>query len=444
MAYLLFVVYGSLVPFDFHPRPLELALKNFWHIRYLQLGMASRADWVANLLLYIPLPFLWLGCANGQGRSAPAAFFTLIIFLLCVALSIVIEFSQQFFPPRTVSLNDLLAECAGTVTGIGLWWASGDQVARLLESLVAQRKSAAYAGLTLYAIGYLAFSLFPYDFLISANEIRAKFASGLFHWLPSQSACGGTLRCSAKLVAEAVAVAPLGMLLGVISRKRSRQLLWSAAWLGGGLGLMIETLQFFLVSGVSLAVSVFTRVIGVAAGAAAGETLRLTSLWPMLYLLRPFMPLACVSYVALLAAVTWLGKGPVMGFAEGMERLKDIHVMPFYYHYYTSESAALTSLLAVATMFAPLGILYWIWRVTMMREFVLRGAIKAAFWGGIVSAGIELGKLFLHSARPDPTDVVIGSVSAAVGFIAVSLCTKATLSLETTDEEAGSRVSHSS
>lgn len=441
IAYLLFVVYGSLVPFDFHPRSLDLALKDFRHIRYLKLGMDSRADWVANVLLYIPLPFLWLGCASRQRRYALEVIASVLLFLFCVTLSVAIEFTQQFFPPRTVSLNDILAEIAGTIIGVVLWWAAGDKVRRLLESLVAQGKSAAYAGLTLYTIGYLAFSLFPYDFLISTNEIRAKFASGFLHWLPSRAACGGTLRCSAKLVAEAAAVAPLGLLLGVVSRKRRGQLIWSAAWVGGWLGLIIETLQFFLVSGVTMAASVFTRVVGVAAGAAAGNTLKRTSLWPLLYLLRPFMPLAGALYVIVLGGVTWLGKGPLLGVNEGIKRLHEIRFMPFYYHYYTSESAALTSLFAVAIMFVPLGISYWVWRVTMMREFVFRGAIKAAFMGAVISAGIEVGKLFLRNARPDPTNVLIGSVSVVVGFIAASLCTKATLSPGAMDGDPAARVS---
>jgi VanZ family protein len=441
LAYLLFVIYGSLVPFDFHPRPLVFALREFLHIRYLHLGMDSRADWVANLLLYIPLPFLWLGAVSRQGRSVLAAFFSLMICLLCVALAIGIEFAQQFFPPRTVSLNDILAEIAGTILGIVLWWAAGDKVGRLLESLVAQGKSAAYAGLTLYTIGYLAFSLFPYDFLISANEIRAKFASGFLHWLPSRAACGGTLRCSAKLVAEAAAIVPLGLLFGVVSRKSKGQLVWSAAWIGGWLGLIIETLQFFLVSGITLAASVLTRVIGVAAGAAAGEGLKRTSLWPLLYLLRPFMPLAGAVYVILLAGVTWLGKGPIVGLEEGIKRLNEIRFMPFYYHYYTSESAAITSLFAVAIMFVPLGIQYWVLRVTTMREFVLRGVINAAFMGAVISAVIELGKLFLRSARPDPTNVLIGSMSVAIGFIAASLSTKATLNLGAMDGDPAAHAS---
>ena len=55
-----FVIYGSLVPLNFQPRPLAEAIDAFRNIRYLNLDIASRADWVANILLFVPLAFLTL------------------------------------------------------------------------------------------------------------------------------------------------------------------------------------------------------------------------------------------------------------------------------------------------------------------------------------------------------------------------------------------------
>jgi VanZ family protein len=428
LAYMVFVIYGSLVPFDFRPRSLDSALRSFMQMRYLRLGADARADWVANILLYIPLSFFSLGYAVRRGNRVFNLCLSIAVFIFCAALGVVIEFAQQFFPPRTVSLNDLFAEVGGTLIGITLWWASGERLRQLTESLLVAGKSAAYAGLMLYTIGYFGFSLFPYDFVISAEEIRAKVGGALFHWLPSRSACGGTLRCSAKLMAESAAAAPLGLLIGVVSTKQGVSLIRSSAWIGGWLGLVIEALQVFLVSGISLGISVLMRVIGVAAGAAVGELLKQTRLWPLLYLLRPFVPLVGAAYFILVAAVTWFGKGPLLSLAAGLKRVSEIQYMPFYYHYYTSESVAMTSVFAVAVMFVPVGILYWIWRITIMREFILRGAMQAFLLAAIVGSFIESGKLFLSSARPDPTNVWIGALSATAGFLAASLCTRASLS----------------
>src|SRR5258705_6225051 len=70
VCYLLFVVYGSLVPLEFHPRPLETAWRDFLAASYLVLGVESRADWVPNILLYMPLAYLLSAALAGGSRSA--------------------------------------------------------------------------------------------------------------------------------------------------------------------------------------------------------------------------------------------------------------------------------------------------------------------------------------------------------------------------------------
>src|ERR1700741_2216242 len=108
--YFVFVVYGSLVPLKPVPIPFDEAWYRFQHIQTLRLGILSRADWVANLLLMIPLAFLWLA-ALGRGRGvAPRGALSAVVWSACVALALAIEFTQLYFPQRTVSVNDLVAE----------------------------------------------------------------------------------------------------------------------------------------------------------------------------------------------------------------------------------------------------------------------------------------------------------------------------------------------
>ena len=61
VCYLIFVIYGSLVPLEFQAISRTEALRRFSEIPWLDLGIASRADWVANCLLFIPLAFLAQG-----------------------------------------------------------------------------------------------------------------------------------------------------------------------------------------------------------------------------------------------------------------------------------------------------------------------------------------------------------------------------------------------
>ncbi|HBU29082.1 MAG TPA: hypothetical protein DEB56_05035, partial [Thiobacillus sp.] len=55
LAYSAFVLYGSLVPLEFRAIPWDEAVAQFAAMPFLRLGIGSRADWMANLLLFIPL-----------------------------------------------------------------------------------------------------------------------------------------------------------------------------------------------------------------------------------------------------------------------------------------------------------------------------------------------------------------------------------------------------
>src|SRR5206468_9286760 len=122
--------YGSLVPLDFRSEPLTAAWTAFLKTPYLHLGVGSRADWVANLLLYMPLGFFatgWVATASRQRAMAA----NILVFMSCVLLAVAVEFTQLFFPPRTVSLNDILAETLGTCVGIAVWGYAGERLAQL-------------------------------------------------------------------------------------------------------------------------------------------------------------------------------------------------------------------------------------------------------------------------------------------------------------------------
>ena len=59
LVWALFVAYGSLVPLEFRPR--ADAWQAFMATPWLSLGVGSRADWVANVLLYLVLAWFASG-----------------------------------------------------------------------------------------------------------------------------------------------------------------------------------------------------------------------------------------------------------------------------------------------------------------------------------------------------------------------------------------------
>ncbi|MGK2953852.1 MAG: VanZ family protein, partial [Thiobacillus sp.] len=262
LVYTLFVIYGSLVPLEFRALPWDEAVARFAEIPWLELGVGSRADWVANLILYIPLGYLWLGAMAGRGKQAAVWGVSILLSGLAIAgIALSVEFAQQFFPPRTVSLNDLLAEFVGGALGMLLWALAGRPLSDIWRRFARGGPQAVRASLMGYVLAYLFLSLFPYDFLLNAAEWRTHLTADKAGWLFAGS-CG--LGCGFKLVPEMLAAIPFGLLL---VNKSGRFSLAAAAGVGILLGLTIEVLQLGIASGISQGASVFSRAVGVVLGA---------------------------------------------------------------------------------------------------------------------------------------------------------------------------------
>ncbi|MBS0592699.1 MAG: VanZ family protein, partial [Proteobacteria bacterium] len=404
LLYALFIVYGSLIPFDYHARPLAETSAAFEAIPYLQLGVASRADWVANILLYIPLAFLLTGAVAGTRGPLAAGLGVALVAVACIALAFAIEFAQLYFPPRTVSQNDLIAETIGTAVGIGLWFGAGPRLLGLWRGLHLGGPAAHRALLALYVLGYLALAFFPYDLLVSGAELQAKLANPAAATWGLAGACGGALACSVKLGVEILVAMPIGAMLALVApRLRAGR----AFFIGLALGAVIETGQLLLASGVSQGLSLLTRALGVAWGLTLQHTLRLDMLERHARTLRAAVLAAAPVYVVLLALV--------QGFSGTLEprwvaagKLADTHFLPFYYHYFTTETAALWSLLAQAGAYAPVGIGLWLLRPRASRPGL------AALLAALLALAIETLKLFVPGLKPDPTNLLIAASAAAL------------------------------
>lgn len=409
LLYTTFVVYGSLIPFDFRDRSLANAVAAFEAIPYLELGVASRADWVANILLYIPLSFLWLAVVAGRARRVPW-FGGIAVAIACVALAFGIEFAQLYFPPRTVSQNDLIAETIGTAIGIALWITAGYRLLALWQGLRTGGEVAHRALLALFVLGYLALSFFPYDLLVSTSELRNKLANPAVVTWGVAGSCGGALTCSVKLGTELLAAVPIGALLALVFPSMRVP---TALLVGFAIGAVIEGGQILLASGVSQGVSLLTRALGVAWGLALQHTLRLELLERHSRAVRLAIYALAPVYVA-----TLLGLNGFAGFLEpgwmAAEKLAATRFMPFYYHYFTTETAAMWSLLANAAAYAPAGVATW-----LLRPRASRVGLSAVL-GAMLALMVETAKLFIQGAKPDPTNVMIGAAGAALVHAALA------------------------
>jgi VanZ family protein len=134
LAYLCFVIYGSLVPLDFHAHPLSEAWQTF-------LGggtgptLVSLADRATNILLSVPLAFFGFGAFARTGRPLRNIVVAGLIWLACVFFAISVEFLQVFLPTRTSSWGDIVAQAIGALLGIVLWILLGRWWVETLQTL---------------------------------------------------------------------------------------------------------------------------------------------------------------------------------------------------------------------------------------------------------------------------------------------------------------------
>lgn len=393
LAYAAFIVYGSLVPLDYRALPFDQAWDRFVHAPFLQLGLAARADWVANGVLYVPLGFLAVRMFGAAGSFA-----FLPALPLCFGLAFAVEFTQVYFPPRTVSQNDLIAECLGSLLGAALVPFFGPWLARLRTAWTLDGTGLVHYALQTYVAGYVLFCFFPFDFLLSPQELRGKFDSD--HWGVLLAFADGRtgIRIGLQWLVELALSVPIGMLLA--RGKPGGGGLGRALLAGALLGLFIELGQFFVASGLSQGASIISRSLGVGFGAWLQRDLAIVGVDVWRRRLAGAAPWLLAPYALLLCTASgWWSHAWTAAPAANLAAMR---LMPFYYHYFTSEAQAVYSLGGVLVMYLPLAALGW------ARN---RSAAGTAVGAAIAALIIEGGKLFQIDAHPDPTNVLIAAAS---------------------------------
>lgn len=420
LLWVAFVVYGSLVPLEYRSVPWSQAWDRLGNAPMLVLGIESRADWVANGVLYFPVGYLTTAMLMGSGSSTMARRFAsaLIGGLFGMGLAVGVEFAQVFFPPRTVSRNDLLAETIGTWLGVVAALPSAHRLRLLVGSLDIGGAQLAKRLAPAYALAYLALALFPYDVLVSPEEWADKLDGDMVALSFAEINTGGSwLSHAAKLGMEVLLITPLGTWWASKQRPGTARWHWRQPLLLGALiGLGIEAAQLTIASGVSQGASVLTRAAGFTVGAWAWQASRTLHVEELrAWLRRMTLPTLCVYLPALALHHGW-SRGPWLPPDQAYLRLQDeVHFVPFYYHYYTTEMHAVVSLTAVSLSYLPVAVLSWAWH---------QSRATAVAMATLLSFLVEAGKLIPSGSHPDPTNVLIAGVST---WIAHRLLTRSSV-----------------
>ncbi len=417
-AYLLFVIYGSLVPLDFRPKPIEQAIAEFQQIRVLNLGIGSRADWVANILLFVPLAFLWTGLLTSRSGGVGRVFLSVLVFAGCFCLTLGIEFTQLFFPPRTVSQNDIQAESIGAITGILFWWWKGQDISERLRRLPMIQGGATLAenALWIYLVLLFGYNLLPLDLTISPVELYHKWSDGRLILLPFSRFSEDIAHQTYNLITDILIWIPVS-LLWVLSRRKSQSQAWHWAL---GAAVALEFLQLFIYSRVTDVTDILTAMTGAIIGSrlsGKGYSARVYLSSSPTFKRFWLGSTALGFWIAILCLIFWYPFDFIIESTFLRERLPLLYNVPFQTYYYGTEFRAVTELLHKVLFFAPLGIVLAL-IAEGLKTTALKNLSNAAALMVIVGVafGIELGQVALPGKYPDNTDLLLESLGGLLGY----------------------------
>jgi VanZ family protein len=410
IAFFAIAIYGSLVPFQFTPLPWREAAARFARTPFLSLAIESRSDFVANILLFIPLGFCAMGLmlVDRRGPGLKLAWAAVVAVSLCL-LSVAIEFTQVFFPPRTVSQNDILAETIGGVIGVVLWLFVGQVATNWARRLWSawDRENLVTVLLPKYFLFLVLIHLMPLDLTISPALIYRKFEAGRIVLVPFQSR--NWPETGRKALMQLVYYAPLGVLLGLLPQ-RYRHCLGS--WprilvIGLLLAGIMEILQIFVYTRGADVTDALLGGASVFSGWALGRLL-VTRGWqdrPPAWL--KWAALAIWVVAALVAE--WRPFNFTINNAELIERLGQVGLVPFADYYAGTDYNSFDQFLHKALLFFPLGVILTLgWRLRVS------GTVGLAL---LAAAMLEAGQLMLPKRHASVSDVLVLTFGAWIGAV---------------------------
>lgn len=404
---LAFILYGSLVPFEFRARPAERIFEAFTGAMTQRVKIQSLSDAFANFLLGVPLGFALLGwtCVD---RGSPAREIRLGLLFLptCILFSTFVEFLQLYCPKRTCAASDVLMQAVGVVAGMLGWIFAGQWLTGHARRLWAGPGIGGSAGriLVVYIALLAILQALPLDLTLSPKDVYKNLRDKV-RYIPFRELVKpqpweeywGHARARIETLGLYL---PLGLLAGCLPGR-----FWRSPENGGrifGLALLLaagmEAIQIFVMSQTP---NSSDWLIG-AGSVVLGWWLARQALS------RTTRAILTAAWVVLLIVVYW---EPFV-VSSNLSRVEWLVLMPLEAR---NPLTALGDLLTKLVLFGLLGVMV----IAETRDFPTRMRLYAAIALGLtVSFVIELGQLMMPSHTPSATDVVLGGVGAWFGAAA--------------------------
>jgi len=413
LLYVLFVVYGSLVPLQYVDRSLAEAVQAFRNIPFLKLGIGSRADWVANLLLFIPLTFLAAVLLNAGSKTGRRIWVSCLIATLAVLFAVSIEFTQLFFPQRTVSQNDIFAESLGGLIGLGFFWLFGGRFQSWFSSLshTQQQKDRIDRLLYGYLILLFVFNVLPLDLTLSPVELFHKWKEGRVILVPFAGLKGGFFNGLYQTATDILIWLPAGLLWAL----RARSTAGGVVRKGLLAALVIELLQLFVYS----RITDITDIILAGLGAWLGWVMvkRTAGVLPAVGRLMEHQWLSLwLAWAVFTLGVFWFPFNFSLDGLTTSAASSALTRLPFTTYYFTSEYHAINELLRKLGFFLPGGLLlgFAVYKTNGSKR---RAAFVPMLLLVLLAITAEAGQLALPGKVADVTDVLLESAGGIWGYL---------------------------
>lgn len=223
-----FTLVGSLVPFEFRPRPAGEVIDSFAWAMTNRVVVQSRSDGIANVLLGVPLGFALFGlaCVDRVLTRRRVAVHALGVLLVCAGFAATVELAQLYAPARTCCASDVIAQGLGAALGMVLWAAFGQQ---LNDGIC--RAATGGGAVGRYLAAYLVFLGFsqalPLDLSLSPYAVQRKFRDGGVNLVPFRelrtTAADEWRARAVALAGQAALYFPVGLLAGYLPRETRAQ-----------------------------------------------------------------------------------------------------------------------------------------------------------------------------------------------------------------------------
>lgn len=404
------------MPWHFNHLSIDEAFVRLQNIPYLKLGITSRADWVANILLFIPLAFFWNIRLSFQKQFLVRLFSAIFVLIASIFLCVSIEFTQIFFPPRTVSLNDIIAETLGAIIGVVASWLFGGKFIQWLEVRSSKRVDSEFY-LQIYLGSLFLYNVLPLDLTLSPVEFYHKWHEGRIILLPFAGLKGNIFQDVYDVFVDIVLWVPAPWFWLKKLRLNPGQLLMRVFIAA----LAIEFFQLFVYSRVTDVTNVLLAVVGGGVGvgllnlfgkgpvtAEYGKALKITIENFLVFFIFYFF------WGGIIIAVFWYPYDFRFGYSDFSSLFDRFFTLPFQAYYFGTEYRAITEVLHKTLFLMPIGAASgMIVQQTKNRSQVGPLAfVLICFWPSVV----EFGQLFLPNKNSDVTDFILETLGGYIGF----------------------------